>query len=441
MPGDIKAYLSEISVVEVSLCGTPMVPEATIQVMKSAAAAVPQGCEKIERFIKFTKVDEVKKQVLLYALVPELPHRDGEAVHGDAVEKAAHSFLTNLSVGTQKGTGTGIDHKIFDGVGNCIESAIDKDGSLGKAYGFTDVYPGAWFIHIQCTDATWDKIIKGEITGVSIGGYAKRNPVEKSFVERGLDSLLRKAGYVPEVKVEAILKSIDFDQAMRLQEFWDNLPKMMDTIYSAIVSTMYEEGKTDAEKLSAIKESLDQFWAKMAQIMGVLEKMSKSVIELRKSTDKEPEKIEFNIDNDGGEKSPQEGEIEMQMTPEQFNKAIADGIAAALPDAVSKALTSKLDEIKKSAGDPDALQKSITELSAKLDKISKGEEGEITATMAKAVVNLHTKIENMAAVLKKSLGSNVVTEKSDDPPKKESSTDAIFKSLSMLAEEKLAASA
>ncbi len=436
MPGDIKAYLSEISVVEVSLCGTPMVPEATIQVMKSAATA-PQGYEKVERFFEFTKVDTVKKQVLLYALVPELPHRDGEAVHEEQVERACNSFMTNLSVGTQKGTGTGIDHKIFDNVGNAVQSAIDKDGALGKAHGFEKVYPGAWWICIQCTDATWDKIVKGEITGVSIGGYAKRSPVEKSFVERGLDSLLRKAGYVPADNIEAIVKSIDFDQAMRLQEFWDNLPKMMDTIYSAIVSAMYEDGKSDAEKLAAIKESLDQFWNKMAQIMGVLEKMSKSVIELRKGVEREPEKIEFNLDNDGGAKPPQEGEIEMQLTPEQLNKMIADGISAALPDAVNKAITNKLDEVKKATGDLNALQQSVTDLTGKLDKLVKGEEGEITATMAKAVVNLNTKVENISAVLKKSLGSNIVIEKADDPPKKTSSTDAIFKSLSLLAEEKL----
>lgn len=425
MPADIKAYLSEISVVEVSLCGKPMVPQATIQVMKSAEAIEPNGRGSVARFVPFTKVDEERKQVLLYVLVPDLPHHDGEAVRAEWVERACHSFMTNLSVGAQKGTGTGVNHQIFDGVGNAIESAIDVDGSLGRAHGFEKVYPGAWLIRIQCTDETWGKIKKGEITGVSMGGFAKREPVEKSegdgLVIGMMKSYLKKKGYF-------MVKAIDFNSSYAMQIFYDQCPDMWDSLLSAFWSIMYDDQLTLAEKTDAIEDSLGQFAERIRTLLGTTEKSDNRTIEI----------IEV---KNGGEELSGQGVLDMQISEADLKKMIADNVGAAVTEAVDKAFSGKVDELKKAAGSTDDLQKSITDLTARLDKLAKGEEGEITATMAKAVINLNTKIENISATLKKSLGSNVVVDKADDADKKPSTTDVIFKGLTALAEEKLAASA
>lgn len=131
-----------------------------------------------KRIVEIYKVDKVKKIVFGKALVPDKEDTQGDIVSKQDVEETAHNFLINLQkayvellnngVNTTKASEIGFMHTVFKGVGGfgyIVESYIDPDGS--------------WVLGTKITDDTvWDMIIKGEITGYSVGGKGVRIPME-----------------------------------------------------------------------------------------------------------------------------------------------------------------------------------------------------------------------------------------------------------------------
>ncbi len=164
LPASMLNYLEELDLNEVTLTKAPAVGKmAEFTIIKSLDTAAPT----YSKTTPILKVDSARRQVGGYVLVPDLPDWQGDIVSKEEVEKAAHRFMKNLAMRNQTGSGTGLEHHSFDGIGYPIESFIDYDGVHGV--------PNAWFLKTQITqDDTWEAVKKGQIVGYSVGGNGKR---------------------------------------------------------------------------------------------------------------------------------------------------------------------------------------------------------------------------------------------------------------------------
>lgn len=116
--------------------------------------------ERFERIVPVAKVDAVGHIVMGEVLVPELTDAHGDIVRAEEVRRAAHRFL-------ERGGAVGEMHRRFGGVGAVVESFIARRGD-------PDFTPGAWVVAVRCSEETWRKVASGELSGFSIGGYARR---------------------------------------------------------------------------------------------------------------------------------------------------------------------------------------------------------------------------------------------------------------------------
>ena len=133
--------------------------------------------EKFTQYFDIAKIDKAKKIVYGKALVPDKLDSQKDIVSKEDVENVAHNFLINLQKAyvellsgsqTTKASQIGFMHKVFKGVGGfgyIVESYIDPEGSWVLATKITD-------------DKIWDMVLKGDITGYSIGGKGRRIPIE-----------------------------------------------------------------------------------------------------------------------------------------------------------------------------------------------------------------------------------------------------------------------
>ncbi len=401
--------LTKIEVYEVSLVSTPAVPDAGIILTKSLQ---PQG-PTILKSTSIIKYDAAQGIVIARPLVPDREDLQGDVVTKADVEYASHSYLRNLAYKQAKGTGGGEQHQEFD-VAYPILSIYDEDGSVQKMYGVPDddIIPGAWVLGLKVTKEETKKALeKGELTGMSIGCIGERielaAPVKnapeykRGAVRKLIDDMFKAAGYV---RVRPTDKSIDFNSSYTMQVFYDECPDMWDALMSAFWSIMYDDMNhpTFESKMAAIEESLSQFATKIRQLFGI-EKGTKS------TTDDNVIRI---IDKSGGEKPTDEGVLSMEITKAELEAMIVEKTTA----AVSKVLTEKAEEIKKSLGDVAGLTQSITDLTARVDKVAKGEEGEFVNLVAKAVQKLH---EAVIEIGKRVTGSNAIPEDESTKKKEE----------------------
>lgn len=86
------------------------------------------------------------------------------------VKKACHNFNRKLQKPkkVQKSAGVDKQHNGVSGYGTVLESYIAK-----AAVEDINAEPGDWVSAVEITDeTTWNEIVKGDITGFSIGGTA-----------------------------------------------------------------------------------------------------------------------------------------------------------------------------------------------------------------------------------------------------------------------------
>lgn len=133
--------------------------------------------DQFKQYFDIAKVDSIQKIVYGKALVPGKFDTQQDTMTKEDIEKTAHNFLIDLQKayvellnGNQvtKASQIGLMHTVFKGVGGfgyVVESYIDPEGSWVLATKIND-------------DVVWDKIVKGEITGYSVGGKGKRIPIE-----------------------------------------------------------------------------------------------------------------------------------------------------------------------------------------------------------------------------------------------------------------------
>ena len=118
---------------------------------------------------KIAFIDEAKRIVFGPVLVPDEVDLQGDFEFREDIEHAAHNFLRNNGkIGEQ--------HQIFQGIGEPVESHILRQPMIG-AKGET-LAVGTWFLGVKITnEPTWQKVLKKELNGFSIGFRGQRAEV------------------------------------------------------------------------------------------------------------------------------------------------------------------------------------------------------------------------------------------------------------------------
>lgn len=132
----------------------------------------------------FSKVDTDKRQVFGWASIVKMDgkpvvDRQGDWIDEDEMEKSAYEYV----VKSRKG---GDQHKRTDDgqpfhASDMIESFVVTDEKKQRL-GLPDDLPTGWWVGFKVhDDETWRKVKAGDVTGFSIHGRGKREPVEGVF--------------------------------------------------------------------------------------------------------------------------------------------------------------------------------------------------------------------------------------------------------------------
>lgn len=115
---------------------------------------------------------EDERFVLGIVLEPDVIDSQGDTYSADEIRRAAHLFMEEFG-------GLGVMHRM----------SVDDDVKILESYlaptdfqiGDVTVRQGTWLLAVRVLgDVLWDQIKAGELTGFSIGGNARRIPVDES---------------------------------------------------------------------------------------------------------------------------------------------------------------------------------------------------------------------------------------------------------------------
>lgn len=110
------------------------------------------------------KADDEKQIVYGIVFEPEEEDTDGDVVSADEIEKAAHRFLRESRV-------IGKEHE-EPAEAEPVESWLTQDDTVINGQ---SVKKGAWIMGVKVhDDGLWQAVKKGEITGLSFGGFGRR---------------------------------------------------------------------------------------------------------------------------------------------------------------------------------------------------------------------------------------------------------------------------
>ena len=127
------------------------------------------GCPKVHKEIGIIKMDDEQHLVYGLVLVPDVEDLQGDIVSKEDIEEAAHDYLVHSRlIKAQHRSPTDAD---------VVESYVTPvDVQLGKG-----IAPaGSWIMVTKIhSNAMWDAIKKGDITGYSIGGIGTREPIQE----------------------------------------------------------------------------------------------------------------------------------------------------------------------------------------------------------------------------------------------------------------------
>ncbi|MCZ4246661.1 XkdF-like putative serine protease domain-containing protein [Bacillus amyloliquefaciens] len=342
--------------------------------------------EKQPDFQKEVKViaKEANEQKLVYGIVyePDTVDAHGDFMTAAEIEKAAHGFLKDAREIDKQ-------HDFQGGVGEVVESYVapadfEMNGETIKK--------GSWVLVTKASEAVWDEIKKGEITGYSMAGIADIAKQEEKPVspennhEKGLFNLVKNF-FNASVAKGAVRDK--YDEGRQRREFW----AAQDALNSALFKWDYPgEMENDPAK---IKEALQDF-VDIAQDVLISDDILKAIgpkpAELQKAGRKlsaanvqELKNIQDSIGNLLSQAEVKEEEEE--MTSEDVTKSIAEAL-----EPIQKRLT----ELEK---DEDPKKKKDEE------KASEEEEAEKEAErLKKAITDAVQPLADRIDVIEKSRG-------------------------------------
>jgi len=250
--------LSEISPLELTICRKGAFPAANDLIRKSDD---PTSKHPVTFIGPIRGMDKPKKQIFGYIYGPNIEDSQGHYAEPQEVERAAHRFFLNVALNNQKGLGVGINHEDFSKFDYPIESLIDRDGTAGISFGFEkeNCIPGGWLVGIQCCDDTWEKVEKGELAAMSMGGEAVHTPVEGP--DEG-PSPAQKIGAALKLRFEQFLRKegpMSYDEALATRQSRDALWQMLDAMVQTVANIAFGSGIDKKEKKSRFTEAMKQF--------------------------------------------------------------------------------------------------------------------------------------------------------------------------------------
>lgn len=126
--------------------------------------------ESEKQFVPIVKLDDERRLVTGIVLEPDEIDAQNDTITAEVIEDSAHEFLRNFQ--RDGGTKLGFMHTKFGDVGfELAESFVVRDN---MKIGGKPVKKGSWVITIKVTsDAIWNDIKAGKLTGFSIGGVAQ----------------------------------------------------------------------------------------------------------------------------------------------------------------------------------------------------------------------------------------------------------------------------
>ncbi|WP_343311259.1 XkdF-like putative serine protease domain-containing protein [Bacillus atrophaeus] len=291
--------------------------------------------EKQPDFQKEVKVlaKEADEQKLVYGIVyePDTVDAHGDFMTAAEIEKAAHGFLKDAREIDKQ-------HDFQGGVGEVVESYVapadfEMNGETIKK--------GSWVLVTKASEAVWDEIKKGEITGYSMAGIADIAKQEEKPVspednnEKGLFNLVKNF-FNGNANVTKGAVRDKYDEGRQRREFW----AAQDALNSALFKWDYPgEMENDPAK---IREALQDFVNIAQEVLisdDVLKAIGPKPEELQKAGRKlsaanvqELKNIQDNISN---LLSQAEEKEEEEMTSEEVTKSIQEALTP-----IEKRLTS-----------------------------------------------------------------------------------------------------
>lgn len=139
-------------------------------------------------FIPLLPVDKkaaaVEKQIVLGIVLEPGTKRDGtvddsqgSVISADEIERAAHLWLARFQ-------NRGLQHKKI--VNSKVEIYESYIAPVDMKIGGRQIKKGTWLLMYHILDSDlWEQVKNGEITGFSMGGFAKKRPVKSKGKPKG----------------------------------------------------------------------------------------------------------------------------------------------------------------------------------------------------------------------------------------------------------------
>lgn len=130
------------------------------------------GIRKTSKCIEFVEKSAEKRLVTGIVLQPEVTDAQGDIISEDAITQAAHKFLANYNRATE----LGIQHKDFPPGISLVESWVAPSPLM---IGGRHIKKGTWIMTVKVSnDEIWSQVKSGALSGFSIRGTAKVQPLK-----------------------------------------------------------------------------------------------------------------------------------------------------------------------------------------------------------------------------------------------------------------------
>lgn len=308
-----EKYIENANITHVSLV------DAAANGKKFYIAKCKNGGITINAPIKKTATEGEEHYIWSPVYFPNVEDTQGEMMTAEAIEKAADKFLENL----KKEDNSGIDEQHdFQAENNLLVAQSYVMQKKATLWG-EEIPKGTWIMKVRILDDdVWDKIEKGEITGLSMGGTAV--VVEKKEAKDVMDAK-EKLGFIQKMKEfmgldeEAVEKGELKDKAkynIAISNFFEYLYSLDSIVWDA-------RWDNDTER---IKKVFDEFASIAREVADFVSADTVDVIKCFKKIEKE---------KSGGE----------EMTKEEM-QAIAKAAAKEAIEEVTKAAEPKVEPEK-----------------------------------------------------------------------------------------------
>jgi hypothetical protein len=343
-----KRFLKSVDVTFISLVDKGANQKTIIYKQANKPANAP--ADNYQKTISIKKTDE--EQHLVYGIVysPNEVDTEGDFTNADVIKEMAHNFMKNLKI-----TNVDKQHDFQADEGAVVESWLIKANDPT----FPNDPEGSWAVAIKVVkEDTWEKIKSGEITGLSMAGIAKVEPVE----ETESDSLFAKmekrfTDLFSSLKNSVVNIAKDFNSNFNNEQIRQMTWALQDSIWEVIrdedikdkkaaILTNVEQFKTAIGKVEfPAATDTDNSVEKAGKVfnkknLAKLEAMKADIESMIAQVKAEAEEINKQKNNNG----------ENDMTPEEVKNIVKAELPEVLKNAIADALkpvTESIDTMKK----------------------------------------------------------------------------------------------